>query len=289
MLERLSPRANGLLAINIAAVIFGTAALYGKLEAAPVWITAMRADFGALALLVLGGLSRQLLRLPAKSWLLLGISGALLGCHWLTFFISVQLSGVAVATLTFATFPLLTVTVEAMAQRHWPGLTELLAAVAIILAVALLLQPDSAGNESVAGTLAGLASAVAYAFFWRVTQHLQQLLSPASLSLVQNSLVFVLLLPALFYASPVPAGTTSWLALGTLGVVNTAVLLLLYLYALQRISASTCSGFITLEPVYAISFAALLFGDPVTPWILVSMALIIGASLILLRIEQKAH
>lgn len=67
------------------------------------------------------------------------------------------------------------------------------------------------------------------------------------------------------------------------------MLLLLYLYALQRISASTCSGFIALEPVYAISFAALLFGDPVTPWIMVSMALIIGASLILLRIEQKAH
>lgn len=287
MLERLSPRANGLLAINIAAVIFGTAALYGKLEAAPVWITAMRAGFGALALLVLGGLSRQLLRLPVKAWALLSVSGALLGCHWLTFFISVQLSGVAVATLTFATFPLLTVTVEAMAQRRWPGLTELLAAVAIILAVALLLQPDSGGNESVAGTLAGLASAVAYAFFWRVTQHVQQPLSPVSLSLVQNSLVFVLLLPALFYATPVPAGTTSWLALGALGVVNTAVLLLLYLYALQRISASTCSGFIALEPVYAISFAALLFGDPVTPWILLSMVLIIGASLILLRLEQK--
>lgn len=86
-----------------------------------------------------------------------------------------------------------------------------------------------------------------------------------------------------------PPSPAAALALGTLGVVNTAVLLLLYLYALQRISASTCSGFIALEPVYAISFAALLFGDPVTPWIMVSMALIIGASLILLRIEQKAH
>lgn len=288
MLKHLSPQANGLLAINIAAVIFGTAALYGKLDAAPAWITAMRAGFGTLALLVLGGLSRQLLRLPAKAWGLLVISGALLGCHWWTFFISVQLSGVAVATLTFATFPLFTVTVEAMAQRRLPGPTELLAAVAIILAVALLLQPDSGGNESIIGTLAGLVSAVAYAFFWRVTQHVQQPLSAASLSLVQNILVFLLLLPALFYASPIPSGTSSWLALSALGVINTAVLLLLYLYALERISASTCSGFIALEPVYAISFAALLFGDPVTPWIVVSMVLIISASLILLRVEQNS-
>lgn len=165
MPERLSPRAHGLLAINIAAVIFGTAALYGKLEVAPVWITAMRAGFGVLALLVLGGLSRSLLRLPVQAWGLLGISGALLACHWLTFFISVQLSGVAVGTLTFATFPLFTVTVEAAARRRLPGLTELLAAIAIILAVALLLQPDSSGNDSLAGTLVGLVSALAYAFF----------------------------------------------------------------------------------------------------------------------------
>ena len=289
MPERFSPRAHGLLAINIAAVIFGTAALYGKLEVAPVWITAMRAGFGVLALLVLGGLSRSLLRLPVQAWGLLGISGALLACHWLTFFISVQLSGVAVGTLTFATFPLFTVTVEAAARRRLPGLTELLAAIAIILAVALLLQPDSSGNDSLAGTLAGLVSALAYAFFWRVTQRIQQPLPAASLSLIQNGVVFLLLLPALFYAAPAPADAKSWLALSALGIINTAVLLLLYLYALQRISASSCSGFIALEPVYAISFAALLFGDPVTPWILASMALIIGASLILLRVEQKTQ
>jgi drug/metabolite transporter (DMT)-like permease len=63
--------------------------------------------------------------------------------------------------------------------------------------------------------------------------------------------------------------------------VNTAVMLQLYLYALQRISASTCSGFVALEPVYAILLAALIFHEPVTLWIV----LIVGASLTLLRLE----
>jgi len=52
-------------------------------------------------------------------------------------------------------------------------------------------------------------------------------------------------------------------------------------------SANTCSGFVALEPVYGIVFAALLFNEPVTSWIVVSIILIIGASLILLRIEKQ--
>jgi drug/metabolite transporter (DMT)-like permease len=70
--------------------------------------------------------------------------------------------------------------------------------------------------------------------------------------------------------------------------VNTAVMLLLYLYALKRISANACSGFVALEPVYAIGFAAVLFGEAVTPWIIASIILILGASLTLLRFEKQS-
>ena len=77
------------------------------------------------------------------------------------------------------------------------------------------------------------------------------------------------------------------MSLAALGVVNTAVMLLLYLYALKRISASACSGFVALEPVYAIVFAALLFGEAVTPWIIASVILILGASLTLMRFERQ--
>lgn len=50
---------------------------------------------------------------------------------------------------------------------------------------------------------------------------------------------------------------------------------------------TTCSGFIALEPVYAIMFAALLFHEPIKPWIVVSIILIVGASLTLLKIERE--
>jgi drug/metabolite transporter (DMT)-like permease len=282
----LSAQAQGVVAINIAAVIFGTAALYGKLDVSAFWIVAMRAGFGALALGVVGGYTAGLWALPRSAWGILALSGVLLAAHWLTFFMSVQLAGVAVATLTFATFPLFTVLVEAAQQRRMPGPAELVVGVVIVVAVALLVEPTG-GESNVSGAVAGLASALTYALFWRVTQRLGTPLSPATVSFCQNGIVFALLAPTLLFAAPAPARAVEWLALMALGVFNTAVMLLLYLYALKRVSANTCSGFVALEPVYAIIFAALLFDEPVTPWIVVSIILIIGASLALLRLEKQ--
>lgn len=287
MLSAFSPRTQGLLAINLAAVIFGTAALYGKLDVSPLWITAMRAGFGALALVLVGGLGMQALRLPRRAWTLLVASGGLLAVHWLTFFMAVQLAGVAVATLTFATFPLFTVLVEAAARNRLPSRTEGLTGLVILFAVGLLVEPGADDPDVASGAVAGLVSALAYALFWRLTQRLQQPLSPASLSFCQNGVVFLLLAPVLPFATPALAASAQWLALAALGVLNTAILLLLYLYALRRIPASACSGFVALEPVYAIAFAAWLFGEPVTAWILLSIVLIVGASLVLLRTDSK--
>ncbi len=282
----LSTQAQGVLAINVAAVIFGTAALYGKLNVSPFWIVAMRAGFGALALALLGGYKTDLRGLPTASWSSLALSGFFLAAHWLAFFVSVQMAGVAVATLTFATFPLFTVIVEAVQRRRLPSAAEIAVGVVIVIAVALLVEPGS-GQGNVGGAAAGLASAITYALFWRVSQRVGPLLSPTSISFCQNVIVFALLAPTLLLAVPAPATAVDWLSLAALGVFNTAIMLLIYLYALKRISASTCSGFIALEPVYAIVFAALLFNEPVTPWIVVSIVLIIGASLALLRLEKQ--
>jgi len=116
----MSERIKGLIAINIAALIFGSAALYGKLDISPVWIIGVRAVFASSALLLVG-LVRREVRSPASGvafpFRSLMLTGVILSLHWLTFFYSVQLSGVAVATLTFAAFPLFTLLFEAVMQR----------------------------------------------------------------------------------------------------------------------------------------------------------------------------
>ena len=209
-----------------------------------------------------------------------------LAAHWLTFFASVQTAGVAIATLTFAAFPLFTVLIETIHQKRNPHPGEIAAATAIIVAVGLLAGPRS-GLDGAPGIILGLTSALTFAWFGHASKQLGKTLSPLRISLMQNGVVAGLLAPFLLFAAPAPHRAMDWVWLALLGVVTTALMHQLYFYALRRLSASTCSGFVALEPVYAIMFAALLFREPVTPWVAVSGMLIVGASYALLKLETR--
>lgn len=283
----MSDTKSGLIAINIAALIFGTAALFGKLDVSPFWIVAMRGLFAAITLFVICRLRGKGIRLRGGTGIkMLVISGVLLMLHWLSFFVSVQLSGIAIATLTFAAFPLFTVLVAAWIQRKLPSALQISAGVVIMIAVALLVDLNEMGTVFY-GALAGLASALLYAFFSIQSKDLIQKFSPLHVSFGQNSVVFLALLPILPFVSPAPALATDWLWLAVLGVVSTALMLQLFLFALARLSPAVCSGFVALEPVYAVAFAAIFFDEPLTIWVLVSGALIFGASMALLLADTR--
>lgn len=277
---------SGLIAINLAAIIFGTAALYGKLDISPFWIVMMRGAFASIALVAVGLLSGGLGLIPTIAQLRgLLVTGILLAIHWVTFFESVQLAGVAVGTLTFAVFPLFTVLLVTMKAHRRPSLLELGAGLAIILAVALLVDAKDS-DAQLTGAIIGLGSALSFAVFGIKAQILTTEIQPLMVSLIQNLTVALCLTPTLVFSSHAPHTTTDWVGLMLLGVVTTAFMHQLYLFALKRLSATTCSGFIALEPVYAIVFAAIFFGEPLTLWVVVSAALIIGSSIVLLRAEQ---
>ena len=284
----MSPRSQGLLAINLAAVIFGSAALFGKLPIAPLWIVAGRAAFAALVLACLA-LVRRKLALPRPRHLpLLLTTAALLALHWVSFFMSVQQAGVAVATLTFATFPLFTVVIEAVLAHRPPRVQELLAGAVIIVGVSLLVDGAALGDEQVVGTAAGFISGMTFACFGLASKSLTSKLSPLLTSLYQNIAVALLVGVCLPFSDRPPHTPEDWLGLALLGAITTALMHQLYLYALQRLPASTCSGFVALEPVYAIVFAALLFGEPITLWVGLSACCIVGASLLLLLRDRRA-
>ena len=282
-----TPRADtpwkALAAVNIAAIIFGTTGLFGKLDVSPVWITAGRGGFAALTLLVLGILWRASFRIHRSFWTRLVATGILLALHWLTFFISVQMAGVAVATLTFATFPLFTVVIDAFARRRMPGLIEIGEGLAIVIAVALLVGtglPDTITAQE--GAIIGLGSAVSFALFSIGSQRLGVKVNAVALSFYQYVVVVLFLLCALPFADRAPSGA-GWAIIAVLGTLATAFIHQLYFYGLRHLPASVCGGFVALEPVYAIVFAALLFNEPIGFGVVFSGALIIGASLLLLR------
>lgn len=278
----MTERSKGLLAINVAAIIFDSAALYGKLNVSPVWIVALRGIFAAIALLIVGIMRKEIQVPSAPSRPHLAITGALLCLHWLTFFYSVQFSGVAVATLTFAVFPLFTLILEAFTQKKRLKPLGVVAGSMIVVAVALLVKVDNTRPLLALGAVLGLASAVLFAFFGTMSKALTGGLSTISVSFYQNVAVFVVLLPFMPFTSPRPNDAMEWVYLLMLGIITTALMHQLYLFALKRLTAGICSGFVALEPVYAILFASLLFSEPVSLVVAVSGMLILIASFLIL-------
>jgi len=139
------------------------------------------------------------------------------------------------------------------------------AAVAIMVAVGLLVHPNGQTKAQKIGIMMGLASAVTFALFGRLSQKLGHQGGAAWISCLQNIIVMLAILPVLWLVAPAPPQPPDWIWLILLGVVTTALMHQLYFYALQQLSATLCSAFVALEPVYAIVFAAWFFNEPLTP------------------------
>jgi drug/metabolite transporter (DMT)-like permease len=281
-------RQSGIIAINAAALIFGSAALYGRLPLSAAWIVAGRSGLAAVTLWAIFTWQGDTAERPiGLRWRITG-AGLLLAGHWLAFYLAVQRAGVAVGTLTFATFPLFTVLMKAITQRRRPALRSVGAALMILTAVALLGGLSQLGNSRL-GTLCGLGSALLYAMYWPLSRPLATVLPATLNAALQNTVVFITCLPLALLSGPGPSHLTLWAGLLALGIFNTAAGLALYERALSFLDETTCSAFIALEPIYAIALARLIFGESPPLATYPAAALIIGASLLMLYEESRDH
>jgi len=105
---------------------------------------------------------KKQIRLPSGYLLWMALSGALLGLHWWTFFLSIQASSVSIGVLTLFTYPLFTALLEPLTHKTPLALRQMLGGVGIIAGVYFLVPEFSFGNSTTWGVLIGLLSALVY-------------------------------------------------------------------------------------------------------------------------------
>jgi drug/metabolite transporter (DMT)-like permease len=104
----------------------------------------------------------------------------------------------------------------------------------------------------------------------------------------QSALIALTMVPFLPFVARPPMHFAEWGWLVWFGAINTALASQLYLYALRHLSAGSCGAFVAMEPVYAITFAALIFHESISPRTIVSGVVILAASYLLSRVESNA-
>src|SRR5690606_38234706 len=167
-LPTIMTRSQALVAIHIAAVLFGLTGIFGELiQADATVITAGRAGFAVAALWLFGrSAGPSVFRaVRGRNIAILSTAGAMLTIHWVTFFIAVKVGGVALATLGFASFPAFItlgerfVLKENVCQHEWVIL-------GLVTFGLLLVTPSfNFNNQATVGLAWAIASGFSFALF----------------------------------------------------------------------------------------------------------------------------
>lgn len=273
----------GVAQANLAVVLFGLAGVLGILTGLPApLITLGRSVFAGLALLVLAT-ARGLLRRPRtrRDGLVLVGQGLLLALHWSAFFQAILVSNVAVGLLSFSTFPLFTVLIEPILLRQRPSRLQAVAAVLVLPGVFLLVPQFTLHDSITRGVLWGVLAGATFALLSVTNRWLGRHYAPVVISLYQDGVAALVLLPTLLILHPAaPLTLSGFVALAALGLGCTALAHTAFISSMRRISAQLASLIASLEPVWGIVFALLLLGQVPTARTLLGGAIILAATML---------
>ena len=235
-----------------------TSGLFGKIiPLAPSLTIFLRCLMAGLLLLAYLQL-RNGLELPKKGdYRYFVVSSLLLALHWVSYFQSIKLAGVALAMLSLFTYPIVTSILEPFFFKTRHSLFELLFSMLVLAGLAIIVPGFSLGNQSVQGVLFGLTSSVLYAIRNIMNrQHITRY-SGTQIMCYQLFLSTLFLSPVLvIYSLEITALT--WGNLALLALVTTAIAHTLFVQGLSSFTASTVSILSCLTPVYGIMWAVWL-------------------------------
>ena len=199
--------------------------------------------------------------------------------QWLTFFLAVKMSSVAIALVAVFTFPLFVTVLEPLFFGGRATRAQIVGSLVILLGVAITIPELSLGNVSTRGALWGLSSACLVAASLLLQRGYIRHYTADTLLLFKNGVSVMILVPWVAVgAQLLPTIDDIW-RIAALGAVFTAVPFLLMAKSLERLRAQQVGSIISLELVYGIAFASLLTREIPSLQVVLGGALILGVTL----------
>ncbi|NRA36089.1 MAG: DMT family transporter [Polyangiaceae bacterium] len=265
-----------LVSIHLASVLFGGTALFSKiLPLAAVDIIFFRCWVASATLAVILQLRGETFALTQRRDYGIALAlGCLVGLHWVTYFLSMQVSTVAIGMVSLFSYPVITVLLEPLSEGRKPPGSDLAMGLVVLAGVALMVPELNLGHNTTLGVALGIISAFFFAIRNILYRHSFSRYSGSKTMLYQCLVTGLLLIP--FVGSWHPSQTIHlWPQLLLLGTLFTAVPHSLLVRALRAISAKTVSLISCLQPVYGALAAAILLSE------VPSVATYCGGSLVL--------
>ncbi len=225
-------------------------------------------------------LQGKLRKMERKGGLVISLTGTILALHWVCFYGSIKLANVTIALTCLSTTALLAAFIEPLfiKEKRLDPFEVFLG----LFAIGGILIIYNTHIQFSAGIIIGLLSSVFTVIASVMNKRMVDQQKPETITLYQFTggfLGLTLLIPVfqLFFPEPWAAPSMPdffWLLL--LSWVCTILTFYLYVRALKKVSAFTFNLILTLEPIYGIILAFLLYKEnrQFTRWFYVGFALI---------------
>ena len=248
--------------LHVAVMLFGLAGVAAQFVEIPAVLVALgRVVCSSLLLLIIAIVKKESLKLNSgKDYCIIILTGAVMAIHWTTFFQSVQVSTVAIGTITFSTFPLFLTFIEPIVFHEKLRSQSVLSAILLLIGVMITIPEFSMENHTTIGIIWGMVSSLSYAVLTLANRYFSPRYPARTVCLYEQGSAAIVLLPALFLVK------TTWRPLDLAGIafvgfICTAFAHSLYVSAQKSVRAQTAGIISGMETVYGILYALLFLGE----------------------------
>ena len=243
--------------LHLAVMLFGLAGVIGKFVTLPaILITFGRVSFSSIFLLIIILIKKEKVRLSnKKDYILIIAAGIVMALHWFTFLQAIQLSTVAIGTITFSTFPLFVTFLEPLVYHEELRIKNIMIALTMFAGVIITIPEFSLNNQITLGIFIGLIGSLSYAVLCLMNRYFAGKYTGRTICLYEQGIAAIILLPSLLI---VKASITK---LDLFAVICTAVAHSIYVSSLKKVKVQTAGIISGMESVYSIIFAIFLLHE----------------------------
>lgn len=278
-----------ILYLHIAVMLFSISGVVGQFVEIPSVLVAMgRVICSSIILFTIAKVKKSNLALDSKKdYLFIIGAGMVLAAHWTTFFQSIQVSTVAIGTITFSTFPLFLTFIEPIVFHEKLKLKSVISAVILLIGVLITIPEFSMENQVTIGIIWGMISSFTYAIITLANRYFSKKYEGRIVCLYEQGTAAIVLLPAAFLVD------ATWRAqdiagVAIIGCVCTAFAYSLYVSAQKGVRAQTAGIISGMETVYGIIYALILLKEVPSVRELVGGVVILGVALFA-SLEKKEN
>lgn len=278
--------------LHFVALLWGFAGVLGtQATISSAGVAVGRSLCALLALVCWCGPSRVLgsLQLPSRALCGVFLNGLLLGLHWIFFFRSIALGGVAVGLVTYASAAGVIVLLEVLLGWARLSVMRVLAPLLSVAGVYVIAPSGSDSDLSMqAGLLFGLLSALVYAFMIVLGKGLMTRGAVKPLAVLSGQLVgaTVIGIPVVVWQGIPPIGAHDLGVVVLLGVLCSAIGGGLFNRALVVVRSGTAAVITNMEAPYGVFLAWLLVGEQISTHTLLGVGLVTVAAILAARADS---